>query len=218
MTRETFAEIVSILEATHRMGFSEEERDVWWALIRGLPDDAAKAATLEVCRRSPYPPKPAHIVNAVLGELPDAHDLLDEDAELAIRHMEAHLSDWQLVDLGPELNATVRIMGGPDAVMAQMMRPEDWVFRRQEARRIYKAYRRRLVGEEEGRPAYPRSLMESLNADRTAWRGAMSQEEWRASLLPETRPFLPVGTALAERKREKATDTLMLLGGEGEIT
>lgn len=144
MTRETFAEILSILEATHRIGFSLEEREIWWALLRGLPDAAAKAATLDVCRRSSYPPKPAHIVNAVLGHPPNAaddRDRLDDEAEAAIRWLEANLSEYDPVNLRPELNALVRSMGGPVAIVEEIARG-DWRFRRGEAQRLYKRFRR----------------------------------------------------------------------------
>lgn len=154
MTRETFAEIVTILEATHRMGLSQQEREVWWLLIRELPDDAAKAATLHVCRTSPYPPKPAHLVNAVRGEPANGKQLLEEEASMAIRHLEAHLSDYEAVNLGPILNAVVRQMGGPDVIVAEVA-SGDWKFRREEARRIYKALRRRGVPRELAVPEWP---------------------------------------------------------------
>lgn len=61
MTRDTFLRIVAVLEAAYREKFDAQRRDVWWTLLSDLPDDLAMRATVECCRTSPYPPKPADI-------------------------------------------------------------------------------------------------------------------------------------------------------------
>jgi hypothetical protein len=74
----------------------------------------------------------------------DRDETLQLEAEAAIRHLEANLTDNDPVDLGRELNAVVRQMGGPDAIVAQVA-SGDWRFRRAEAQRLYAALRRRGV-------------------------------------------------------------------------
>jgi len=62
MTRSMFAEVMAILETAYRdLPLTEEQAAVWFALLSPLEDEAVKWAAIEVCRTSPYRPKPADL-------------------------------------------------------------------------------------------------------------------------------------------------------------
>mgnify|MGYP001569366913 CR=1 FL=1 len=61
MTRHTFGEIVSILEAAYRIILTPEEHRVWFALLHPLGDDAARWAVVDLCRTSRFRPVPADL-------------------------------------------------------------------------------------------------------------------------------------------------------------
>jgi len=145
VTHQTFTEILAILETAYGRAFSDNEQKAWWLLISNIPDDAAKAVTIRVCRRSPYPPKPADIVNAVEGDPRHIGQMIDGEAEEALAWFQAQFSDCEIVDYGPVVNNVVRALGGPDAVGALIV-TDEWKFRRDEFRRLYKAFRRRGEG------------------------------------------------------------------------
>lgn len=160
MTAETFGEVMSVLETACGRSFGEKEQAAWWWLIGDLPDDAAREATLRLCRRSPYPPKPADIVNAVLGDPRSAETLLAEEAELALAHFEEHFTDCLWQDFGVFINAVLSDMGGPDVVGMRMVKDE-WKYDRERFITLYKAHRRR--GAAWKLPALPHNVAQALD-------------------------------------------------------
>lgn len=205
MTDEAFAEIITILEAAYGVEFSAERRRAWRLLIGDLPDDAAREATLRLCRTSPYPPKPADLVAAVFGTPKDAEAMLEEEAEAAIRHLETHLRDDRPVDLGAVLNRLVREFGGPDAIVAQI-RDGSWRFRRAEAVRAYRALRRQGVPYE--RPEIPEGAryLEAIHAAPTPQERESAVAAYRAIRQVagelEVRPFMFQGIPALPVSRE----------------
>ena len=159
MTDETFGQIIALLSETYGMQWSEEKVRIWRMLIGSLPDDAARNATVILCQSSSYPPKPADLFRIIRGDPKDAETLLAEEAEMACCHLEQHLVDYRVCDLGPILNAVVRTMNGPDAVVAQMIRDE-WKFTRPRVKQLYSAFRRRGVPDELQHPALPMAVVE----------------------------------------------------------
>ena len=61
MTKQTFAEVITVIEKAFSVTLDAEARKVWWALLHELDDAVAMAACLDCCRTSTYPPKPADI-------------------------------------------------------------------------------------------------------------------------------------------------------------
>jgi hypothetical protein len=168
MTEECLGAAISLIEQVYGLEFGPERKRAWFLLLADLTDDEVQRAVIRVCRTSQYPPKPADIIRAARGSPTDIEALLEEEAELAIRHLEQHVSDHRVVDLGPVLNAVVRAMGGPDAVCMAMVSGQ-WQYRRAEAARLYRALRRRGVSVEEALPVWPLAVSES-EAARGTWR------------------------------------------------
>jgi hypothetical protein len=50
MTDETFAVMLATIEHACNMAFSDGDRQVWWTLLKGLPDDAVAYAVTDLCR------------------------------------------------------------------------------------------------------------------------------------------------------------------------
>ena len=163
MTDTTFQQIMALLIETYAVEFSDERLRVWRMLLDPLPDGAAREAVVTLCRTSPYPPKPADLFRIVHGSPADAEHRLDEEAELAVVHLEQHICDYRMCDFGPELNAVMRAMNGIDAIVA-MMDTGGWRFERTRARTLYRAYRRRQLSAEEGAPVIPLALAANLAA------------------------------------------------------
>ncbi len=163
MTAEVFGQMLGIIAAAYGVEFSEARRKVWWELLKDLPDREARAATVRMCRTSPYPPKPADLVRAVSGTPEERERGLEEEAELALAHLEAHLCGHRIVNLGPTLNAVVRAMGGVDAVMARIT-SDEWKYDRKRAAMLYRAYLRRGVGEGDAAALIPAAMAEGLAA------------------------------------------------------
>jgi len=141
VTAEGFGKVAAVLHEVYGVEFSDEKAQIWLAVLSDVSDAEAERATLLVCRMSSYPPKPADLLRVLRGTPADAELLLDEEAEAAVRHLEAGLSDYEPIDLGQELNVLVRLMGGPDAIVTEIASGQ-WRFRREEARRVYKRLRR----------------------------------------------------------------------------
>lgn len=182
MTEDTFAGIMALISETYALEFSEQRERVWWELLRDLEDVPARAAVVTLCKTSPFPPKPADLFRIVRGDPKDAEVLLAEEADLACRHLEANLVDYRVCDLGPILNAVVRAMNGPDAVVAQMIR-DDWKFTRPQVTRLYSAFRRRGAPADLSQPALPIAVVE---------RGALETPVVVARFEPTTElPALP---------------------------
>lgn len=183
MTAEVFGQMLAIISAAYGVEFSEPRRKVWWELLKDLPDREARSATVRMCRTSPYPPKPADLVRAVMGTPEERERGLEEEAELAIAHLEANLCDHRIVNLGPTLNAVVRSMGGVDAVMARITSAE-WKYDRKRAALLYRAYLRRGVGEGDAAALIPAAMAEGLASF------PLSQYEEHGLALPvEHAPF-----------------------------
>lgn len=161
MTDETFAEIIALLARAYGMTFDAETKRVWRLLLDPLPDSSAREAAVTLCRSSPYPPKPSDLFRAVFGSEKDEEQRLEEEAGLAIAHLEEHLCDYRMCDFGPVLNATVRALGGLDAVSARMA-TDGWKFDRARAKTLYRAYRRRGVSEEAGGVLIPAVVAEGM--------------------------------------------------------
>jgi hypothetical protein len=196
VTEETFAEIMAILEVVARTQFGRHEQQVWWWLIGDLPDDPAREAVIRLGRTSPYPPKPADIVNAVRGNPRDIERLLDEEAELALAHFEANVCDYAELDFGPRINAVVRAIGGLDQICLWMVRDE-WKFHRDEFRRSYRGIRRRGDVGEAGAPLRPLAVEQSAKFP-AAWyedRGLAPPAVQSIPFQPQESPSLPTPTA-----------------------
>jgi hypothetical protein len=62
MSPKALSEILSLFETVYGLPqHSPEAQRVWMALLEPLDDRAAKSAAVDVCRTSPYPPKPADL-------------------------------------------------------------------------------------------------------------------------------------------------------------
>lgn len=61
MREETFAEIVAVIERAHGVTLEPETQRIWWGLLKDLGDGEAMGATVELCRESRFPPKPADV-------------------------------------------------------------------------------------------------------------------------------------------------------------
>jgi len=157
MTEDTFAQIVTILEESYGVEFSEQRRRVWWQLLHGMTDDEAKRATLHVCRTSVYPPKPADLLTVFRGQ---GHDHIEEMAALAEAHLQENICDYRINDFGPLLNAVVRDMGGVDGVLS-LMDNGQWKFERPRFKALLAAYSRG-VSDEAGAVLIPVSVAEGL--------------------------------------------------------
>jgi hypothetical protein len=193
VTEECLGAVISLIEQVYGLQFGPERKRAWFLLLADLTDDEAQRAVIRVCRTSPHPPKPADIIRAARGSPKDTEVLLDEEAELAIRHLEQHVSDHRVVDLGPVLNAVVRAMGGPDAV-CMALASGNWKYRRAEAARIYRALRRQGVSAEEAQPVWPLAVAES-EAARGNWRvdpeAFPPPQPVQAQFRPQRIPGLP---------------------------
>ena len=159
MTGETFSQIMALFAETYGIEWSDERLKVWRMLLAELPDDVARAAAVRLCQSSPFPPKPSDLFRIVRGDPKEVESILAEEAELACCHLEQHLVDYRACDLGPVLNAVVRQMNGPDAVVAQMI-TEDWKFCRPRVKQLYTAFRRRGVPDDFAQPALPIAVVE----------------------------------------------------------
>lgn len=198
MTDATFAEILALLTRAYGVTFDPETKRVWRLLLDPLADESVRAAAVTLCRSSPYPPKPADLFRLVRGSPDDAERRLDEEAELAVVHLERHVCDHRLVDLGPLLNAVVRAMGGLDAVVSRMIE-DGWKYERGRAKTLYRAFSRRGVTGDEGAVLMPAAMAESLA------RVPLSVYQERGLPLPLVRvlfegggaPALPAGPAMA---------------------
>jgi len=198
MTDQTFAEIITLLETVHGRSFSDVQLRAWRLLIGHLPDREARDATVRLCRISSYPPRPADVVRLVEGDPRDTEQLLEEEAAAALVWFEEQFADFQIVDYGPVVNSVVRAIGGPDAIGALMVKDE-WKFRRDEFRRLYKTYRRRGEGADPPVPANVAASGFALPAPRLALFAAPSIPGLPAA--PQ-RPALPSGAAAPELSPE----------------
>jgi hypothetical protein len=168
MTDECFGAVIALIEAAYGLEFSPERKRAWFLLLGDLADDEAQRAVIRLCRTSSYPPKPADIIRAARGGPADPDVALEDEAELAISHLERHIRDDVAVDLGPALNAVVRDLGGPDAVVA-MMTVGEWRYRRPDAKRLYRAHRRRGISPGDAAPMLPVAAAEAWNARYRTW-------------------------------------------------
>lgn len=141
MTRNALLEIAALFEAAYNVTFTPQQLDAWLLLLAPLSDEEAKTAAITTARHSPYPPKPADLFTAARGQPHDVGALLTEEAEAAIRFMEARIRDGVAVDMGAALNQLVRDFGGPTDLVRQI-RAGEWRFRRAEAVRAYMNHRR----------------------------------------------------------------------------
>ncbi len=150
--------------------FTTARLAMWDAVLGDVSDDEAFRALALHLRgpRCSFAPHPGELIERIRGREADAERLLDEEAELAVRLIEANVSDHEPVDLTPVPNAVVRAMGGPDAVTAAIA-GDEWKYRREEARRLYKAYRRRGTYGAEAAPLVPAAVLES-EGNRPTWR------------------------------------------------
>lgn len=201
MTDETFAGIMTLFETAYRLSFSDVELRTWRQLIGDLPDRAAQDAAVRLCRTSPYPPKPADIVRLVEGDPRDGEQLLDEESERALACFCEQFSDCAIVDYGPVINSVVRALGGPDAIGALMARDE-WKYRREEFRRLYKTLRRRAEG---ATPPVPFNVAES------AQQGFALPAPREAVFAAGAIPGLPAGPARPELPAETTVSGLAKL-------
>lgn len=197
MTIDELAEIAALFNAVYGEEFPPARLQAWFLVLKPLPSDQAKAAAVQVCRTSSYPPKPADIVRLVEGDPRDVEQLLEEEAEAALVWFEDHLADYETVDYGPVLNSVVRALGGPDTISTLMANGE-WKFHRDEFRTLYKTFRRRGEGAE---PPVPANVAENmqLGFEPPAPRLALFAPPAipRLPAVPP-RPVLPVGTPVRD--------------------
>ena len=163
MTPDGLSKLVTILAEEHGVEFTPARLQTWAAVLADVSDDQGVAALYRVLRTSPYPPKVADLVRAIHGTPADQERLLDEEAERAITHLEAHLCDYRINRLGPIVNATIRALGGIDVVTG-LMAADRWRFQRTVAMKLARAYLRRGVTVEEGAELVPAVLLSSSYA------------------------------------------------------
>lgn len=161
MTKAGLSQIVSLITEEYGTVFSQARLLLWEKALVDLSDDQGREAVVRLIQSSPYPPKASDIRRMIFGSPQDRERQLDEEAERAIAHIERYVCDHRMVDLGLTLNATVRALGGIDAVLA-MMESGAWRFERSRARVLYRAFRRRGVQGEEGSVLVPRAMAEHL--------------------------------------------------------
>lgn len=163
MTQDGLSQIVSVIAEEYgaQARFTADRLRIWAEALKDVSDEQGRGAVIRLIQTSPYPPKASDIRRMVFGDPGDIERRLDEEAELAIAHLEQHVCDYRMVDLGPVLNATVRAMNGLDAVIA-MMDTDGWKFERARARILYRAFRRRGVRGEEGSVLMPLAITEHL--------------------------------------------------------
>jgi len=189
MTHTGLSRITSMIAEEHPVEFSSDRLRLWSAALRDVTDEQGYEAVVRLLQTSPYPPKVADVRRMLFGSADDAERRLDEEAELAVAHIERHLCDYRLCDFGPVLNAVVRAMGGLDAVSIRMAE-DGWKYDRARAKTLYRAYRRRGVGDAEGAMLTPAILAASLAHI------ALADYQERGLPLPIVRePFMPESVA-----------------------
>ena len=65
MTRRGLSEVLTLLEAAYRLKFTPQQAQAWQLLLAPITDEDGKVAAVQLCRDSPYPPKPADIFRLV---------------------------------------------------------------------------------------------------------------------------------------------------------
>lgn len=135
MTGETFGRIITLIEETYHEKFTAERQRAWWAILEPLDDQEAMRATVEMCRTSPYPPKPAHVWLAARG---DPEQQAQHEAEIAW-HLVAQCNVYIThVFLDPAMGMAIQDLGGLENISGD---EEKWTAR--EFKRRYLAHRAR---------------------------------------------------------------------------
>lgn len=173
MTLEGVSRLLAFFESIYGRQTTPAQAAAWLAVLTDVGDDDGVAAALEYAKASHFFPTPADLITIIRGDPKNAERLLDEEATLALVHLEQHISDFTYIDYGQPINATIRMMGGID-VIAHLMASGEWKFFREEFRKIYRGVRRSPLAGVTG-PPLPMAVSESHPAD----------------LTPEDRRFTP---------------------------
>jgi hypothetical protein len=184
VTDETLTRILTLFSEAYRMEFSAEGVKTWRVLVGALPDEAAIASAIVLCRTSSYPPRPADLIRLVEGS-PDADAEIEVLAARAERHLQEHLCDYKFNNFWPLLNAVVRDMGGVDAVI-MLLDSGQWRFERARFKALLKVYSRGPISAEAGAVLVPQAVAAGLLV--------FPIEQYAAQSLPVPMvdaPFLP---------------------------
>lgn len=154
MTDEGLSKLLAAIVEEYGQAFSGERAELWSLALADVADDDGFRVFGHHLRTNRFPPHPADLRAAIFGDAKQTEARLDDEADAAIRHLEANVSDYEAVNLGAELNAIVRQMGGPDAIVGEI-RSGEWKFRREEARRLYKSLVKNGVPAHLASPEWP---------------------------------------------------------------
>lgn len=192
MTPQGVSRIASLITAERGGDFNADRLSLWAVALQDVTDEQGWMATIRVLQDSPYPPTIAAIRRVIFGDPQDAERRLDEEAELAIAHLERHICDYRICDFGSVLNAVMRAMGGVDAIVATMT-SGTWKFERNRAKTLYRAFVRRPPAGSEGEPVTPMAVSENLSAipSEVYLERGLPMPIARAPFSPPPAPMLP---------------------------
>jgi hypothetical protein len=161
MTDKGLSRLTSMIAEEQGVEFSADRLRLWAFGLRDVSDAQGLEAGMRLLQESPYRVRLADVRRVIFGAPDERQRSLEDEAELAVCHVEQHLCDHRLCDLGPTLNAAIRAMGGVDAVMA-LMGTEQWRFERTRLRTLYRALKQRGVSASEAEVLMPRAIAEHL--------------------------------------------------------
>ena len=139
MNRETFSQMVRVLESGYGVKLKQDTKKVYWDFLKNYKDDDIKEATVTCVRESEFLPKISDIVKAIEDTSVDEVEF----AWIALLNKMERIGHYQSVSFPdyPAIGAVVLALGGWISICETTFDEEKWV--KKEFVKLYPIMKRR---------------------------------------------------------------------------